>query len=164
MACLCLPDPLRSAFCGSYILAKQPRAGFTGYSTMPRPWTLADDHILRSMYTCANAPMQLIRNTLHRNTHDIHGRADELGLVRPNREARKIVPPLPKTQPTPPFRGAASLPAAQAANILRRHGYAPVYAQRCSDHSTSETGLWVVGRKLLRPDELTALAVKCEHQ
>jgi hypothetical protein len=131
---------------------------------MPRPWTQDEDHVLRGMYTRAGTPMQLIRNTLHRNTHDIHGRARELGLLRPSREPSKIAAPRMKTSLRPPIRAASTLFVVQAANTLRRHGFAPVYAQRYSDHTTRETGLWVVGKQLLRPDEVTALAVKCERQ
>jgi hypothetical protein len=56
----------------------------------------------------------------------------------------------------------AALRSADAANILRRQGFAPVYAQRLSDFSTKETGLCVVGTRLMKPDELAELASKYE--
>ena len=113
---------------------------------MPRPWTLDDDTNLRNMYTRADTPMQLIRNTLHRNTHDIHGRADQLRSCGFNREVRRTVPPVIKTDPEPQIeiQDASYRLLAQAANALRRNGFAPVYAQRYSDQSTRETGLLVV--------------------
>jgi len=50
----------------------------------------------------------------------------------------------------------------RAVTTLRRRGYSPVHAQRSSESSTEETGLWVVGRKLLTVDEVIALAESYE--
>ena len=42
----------------------------------------------------------------------------------------------------------------QAVDTLRRYGFTPVYAQRMSASSTRPTGLWVVGKKLMKPEEI----------
>ena len=128
---------------------------------MPRPWTLDDDHTLRRMYTRIDAPMQLIRDTLHRGGPEIHERARELGLERPQRPGQKPHRP-PTREPVPPVTAYRFGPLARAADTLRRYGYSPVYAQRHSTSSTRQTGRWVVGTKLMKPDELIELAKKLE--
>ena len=124
---------------------------------MPRPWTKDDDHTLGLMYTRSDTPMQLIRDTLHRTGPAIHERARQLGLVRPGREQKSGPYQAPRQQRE--YIGA-HLELVSAVNALRRSGFSPVCAQRHSDSSTIETGLWVVGRKLLRPDELVEFAAK----
>jgi len=57
-----------------------------------------------------------------------------------------------------PQRGFLTGRLGSAVTSLRRRGYTPVYAQRSSELSTDETGLWVVGRKVLTVDEVIALA------
>jgi hypothetical protein len=114
------------------------------------------------MYTRIDAPMQLIRDTLHRSGPDIHDRARKLGLERPERPGHKqrLVA---KRVNAPPRTARSFTRLARAADTLRRFGYTPVYAQRESASSMEETGLWVVGRKLMKPDELIRLADKYER-
>lgn len=57
-----------------------------------------------------------------------------------------------------PQHGFLSGRLGRAVTTLRRRGYTPVHAQRSSETSTEETGLWVVGRKLLTVNEVIALA------
>jgi hypothetical protein len=57
-----------------------------------------------------------------------------------------------------PHQGFLSGRLGRAVTTLRRRGYTPVHAQRSSEASTEETGLWVVGRKLLTVDEVITLA------
>ena len=127
---------------------------------MPRPWTVSEDQSLRVLYPQLEVSMQKIRNTLHRGTHDIHGRAETLHLARPKR-----------TLGTNPGRNvehnAKSLAEVRAfaqldwaITLLRRLGYCPVHAERRSDTSIEETGRWVVGRRILSRDEFVALAQK----
>jgi hypothetical protein len=127
---------------------------------MPRPWTKVDDRSLRALYQRDDVAMQKIRDTLHRGTHDIHARAAVLGLVRPKRNH-----PASTVQRRPSATAVVKKPvqnneAKWAVDILRRQGYSPVYAQRRSDSSMEETGLWVVGTRLLSRDEVVALALK----
>jgi hypothetical protein len=121
---------------------------------MPRPWTPDDDRRLRNMYVRDDTPIQLIRDTLHRGGPDIHARARELGLQRPGRS------PSDEKRDTP-----WGLPRAleKAAETLRRNGFAPVYAERLSIRSTRLTGRWVVGIKVMEPDQLMELARKYEN-
>jgi hypothetical protein len=131
---------------------------------MPRPWTPDDDHKLRGMYTRIDMPMQLIRDTLHRSGPDIHERARRLGLQRPQRPGREQHRPPLNRHVSPVLPQASTRLAQAAATTLRRCGYAPVYAQRGSDLSTKETGLWVVGARLMTLDELVELARKYERR
>ena len=57
-----------------------------------------------------------------------------------------------------PQRGFLTGRLGYAVTTLRRRGYTPVHAQRSSELTTEETGLWVVGRKLLTVDEVITLA------
>jgi len=129
---------------------------------MPRRWTprwtLGEDRTLRTMYTRPD-PMQLIRDTLHRSGPDIHERARQLRLQRPSKEPHPTKRP-PTKRPRDVRR---SIHSARAADTLRRYGFAPVYAQRQSDLSTKETGLWVVGTMLMKADEMINLASKYER-
>lgn len=61
-----------------------------------------------------------------------------------------------------PHQGFLSGRLSRAVTTLRRRGYSPVHAQRSSDSSTEETGLWVVGRKLLTVDDVITLAKRYE--
>ena len=123
---------------------------------MPRPWTSDDDHTLRLMYERTDTPIQRIRDTLHRSGPDIHQRARVLRLVRPGRDP--AAPIGTRKPPATPIRTHIDPQLVNAATVLRKAGFAPVYAQRLSDTSIVPTGLWVVGKKLLRPDEVLALA------
>jgi hypothetical protein len=126
---------------------------------MKRPWTSDDDHTLSVMYQRREIPMQLIRDTLHRAGPDIHERARQLGFFRPER-----LPAVSERRNTPQPQHSLGLREGRldaAVNTLRRRGFSPVYAQRTSDTSTRETGLWVVGRMLLVPEDVIALARKC---
>jgi hypothetical protein len=118
---------------------------------MPRPWTPDEDRTLRTMYARPD-PMQLIRDTLRRCSPDIHERARQLRLQRPHREQQR-------TKGTPDVR----LSVRSAADTLRRHGFAPVYAQRQSDLCTKQMGFWIVGTMLMKTDELVKLAAKYER-
>jgi hypothetical protein len=57
-----------------------------------------------------------------------------------------------------PHQGFLSGRLGRAITTLRRRGYTPVHAQRSSEASTEETGLWVVGRKVLTVNEVISLA------
>jgi hypothetical protein len=120
---------------------------------MPRPWTSGDDLMLRAMYRHSDMPIQAIRNALHRSAEDIHERARLLGLARPKNEVRLTN----RAKATPP-RGFLTGRLGNAVTTLRRRGYTPVHAQRASELSIEETGLWVVGRKVLTVDEVITLA------
>ena len=120
---------------------------------MPRPWTSGDDLMLRAMYRHSDMPIQAICSALHRSTEDIHERAHLLGLIRPKNEVR-----LTNRAKAAPHQGFLSGRLGRAVTTLRQRGYKPVYAQRLSDASTEETGLWVVGRKVLTVDEVITLA------
>jgi len=122
---------------------------------MPRPWTSDDDLMLRAMYRQSDMPIQTIRNALHRSAEDIHERAHRLGLARPKNEAR-----LANRAKVAPHQGFLSGRLGRAVTTLRRRGYTPVHAQRSSELTTDETGLWVVGRKVLTVDEVITLAEK----
>jgi hypothetical protein len=128
---------------------------------MSRPWTTDEDNKLREMYERADTSMQKIRDALHRRTDDIHDRAAKHGLVRPARPARANGPPMvPKKPSTASMDCESPFVLAQSVTTLRRHGFAPVHAQRVSDSSTRKTGLWVVGKEVMTPDALVALATK----
>jgi len=120
---------------------------------MPRPWTSGDDLMLRAVYRHSDMSIQAIRNALHRSGEDIHERAHLLGLARPKNEAR-----LTNRARVAPHQGFLSGRLGRAVTTLRRRGYMPVHAQRSSELTTEETGLWVVGRKVLTVDEVIALA------
>jgi hypothetical protein len=120
---------------------------------MPRPWTSDDDLMLRAMYRQSDMPIQAIRNTLHRSAEDIHKRAHLLGLARSKNEVR-----LTNRAKATSLRGFLTGRLGHAVMTLRRRGYTPVHAQRSSEMSADETGLWVVGRKVLTVDEVITLA------
>ena len=120
---------------------------------MPRPWTSGDDLLLRSVYRHSDMPIQAIRKALHRNAEDIRERARLLGLARPKDEVR-----LTNRAKAAPHQGFLSARLGRAVTTSRRRGYTPVHAQRSSELTTEETGLWVVGRKVLTVDEVIALA------
>lgn len=116
------------------------------------------------MYPAVGVAMQSIRNALHRGTIDIHARAAELNLQRPQKpvSTRSRTQAALGSKSTSVARGlhASSRSSQWAADVLRREGYTPVYAQRRSDASLEETGFWVVGARLLSRQELEALADK----
>ena len=120
---------------------------------MPRPWTSGDDLMLRAVYRHSDMPIQAIRERLHRSAEDIHERARLLGLARPKNEVR-----LRNRANAAPHHGFLSGRLGRAVTTLRRRGYTPVHAQRASELSIEETGLWVVGRKVLTVDEVITLA------
>jgi hypothetical protein len=109
--------------------------------------------MLRAMYRHSDMPIQAIRTALHRSAEDIHERAHLLGLARPKNEVR-----LTNRAKATPLRGFLTGRLGHAVTTLRRRGYTPVHAQRASELSIEETGLWVVGRKVLTVDEVIALA------
>jgi len=124
---------------------------------MPRPWTSGDDLMLRAMYGHPDMPVKAIRSALHRSAEDIHERAHPLGLSRAKKENEAGLANRAKAIPQ---RGFLTGRLGHAVTTLRRRGYMPVHAQRASELTTEETGMWVVGRKVLTVDEVIALAEK----
>jgi hypothetical protein len=122
---------------------------------MPRPWASGDDLMLRAVYRHSDMPIQAIRNALHRSAEDIHERAHLLGLSRAKKENEARLANRAKATPQRSFLTGR---LGHAVTTLRRRGYTPVHAQRSSELTTEETGLWVVGRKVLTVDEVITLA------
>jgi hypothetical protein len=120
---------------------------------MARPWTSADDIALRATYQRSDMTIKAIRNALRRSLPAIHERAHLLGLSRAKHEVR-----LSKLARAKPHHGFLTGRLSRAVTTLRRRGYSPVHAQRSSEESVEETGLWIVGQKLLTPDEVITLA------
>ena len=76
-----------------------------------------------------------------------------LGLARPEDVVRLTI-----RAKAAPHQGFLSGRLGRAVTTLRQRGYTPVHAQRSSDLTTEETGLWIVGRKVLTVDEVITLA------
>ena len=123
-----------------------------------RPWTEEEDQLLRVMYSKRGVSLQGIRDALHRSGPTVYRRIAELALSRPDgrQPAGRQTQSCRVRKVSKTFPRSARLIAAVA--MLRRRGFAPVFAERVSDDSTSETGNWIVGRLVLTPDEVVGLA------